>query len=75
MTEAQWNDLILKVNQIHQGIYGVPDTDEHGLCGDIKSLQESHNKLDKRVWWLIGILSGGGTLAAGGIGIAKIIGG
>ena len=70
-----------KIHTFLMGLNGEP-----GFCQRIEdrvgSVEEKldnvnyrHNKLNNRVWWLIGILSGSGVITASAIGINKIIGG
>lgn len=33
--EKPWRDML---QELHQGVYGIPDTEEHGLLGDVKEL-------------------------------------
>ena len=75
-------ELIL---ELHQGVYGVPGTNEQGLCGDMRDLvkevrtQNSRVRIvERRVAWLRGVLIGAGALGGGtgiGLGIKTLIGG
>ena len=84
MTDEEWRVTILeKLNQIHQGLYGVPGTDDKGFCGRVKDLEEDHDALKSKVEnqrnrlsTLIGLLIGAGVLGgAAGAGISQLIGG
>lgn len=57
--------------ELYTTLLGVKGTAEKGLVGDvhdlaieIKELRAKHNGLSRRVWILIGILSGSGILGA-----------
>jgi len=66
MTEQEWREeLMTKVNSIHQGLYGVPGTDDKGLCGEVKRLAEEQSKLKRYFWTLVGVLVGSGVIGAG----------
>jgi len=63
-------DLLLKklervesrTDSIYQGFYGIPGTEEKGLCGALKELLLDHNKLKRNFWILISFLVGSGVL-------------
>jgi len=66
------------VQEIWQAIYGVPDTSDKGLCGDIKEmtkLQKESNgkraKLELKFWLLIGFLVGLGIIE--GLGVTNLL--
>ena len=70
--------------ELYQGLYGIPDTEEKGLCGDVKELVREVKlqntrirKSEKRIAYIWGILIGLG-IAGGtgvGLGIKALIGG
>lgn len=66
------------INEIWQGLYGVPNTDDKGVYGDIKEIKaeiKQQNgkvrKLTRNFWILIGFLVGSGILAGGIVGIVN----
>ena len=53
--------------ETHQAVFGVPDTEEKGMVGDIKDIKEliivqngRYQSLRSRVNWIIGVLTGVG---------------
>lgn len=63
------HDSVLKLTIT---LLGTPDTEDTGLMGEVKSMQEAHNcltkkhnKLSQRLWILIAFLAGSGVLGAG----------
>ena len=72
------------IQELHQGLYGIPNTEEKGLCGDVKELvKEVRNqntrirRNEKKVAYIWGILVGLGVAGGTGIGlgIKALIGG
>ena len=72
------------IQELHQGLYGIPNTEEKGLCGDVKELvKEVRNqntrirKNEKKIAYIWGILVGLGAAGGTGIGlgIKALIGG
>ena len=72
------------IQELHQGLYGIPNTEEKGLCGDVKELvKEVRNqntrirKNEKKIAYIWGILVGLGIAGGTGIGlgIKALIGG
>ncbi len=61
-----------KVNEIHQGLYGVPDTKESGLVGDLQSLKSDYYGFKHKVIVILAVGAGSGGLGAL---IAKMLGG
>ncbi len=72
------------IQELHQGIYGVPGTEDKGMIGDMKDLVVTVKKQNARIGKTengisklkgiligVGILGGGGT----GIGLWQIFGG
>jgi hypothetical protein len=49
MTDDQINELFKKVNQIHQGLYGVAGTEEKGMLGDFKELCKAGENRETRL--------------------------
>ncbi len=69
------NELKNKVDSIHQGLYGLPDTDDKGFCGELKrmmvELKELKDQIRKIIMAVCFIAGGGGISAA----IIKLVGG
>lgn len=64
------------IQELHQGIYGVPDSLEHGLIGDVKELvtavraQNSRlGKNEQKVSKIVGVLIGLGIVGGTGLGL------
>lgn len=64
------------IQELHQGIYGIPDTEEKGLIGDVKDLVTAVGNQNKRVRIteihisrIKGILIGVGILGGSGAGL------
>ena len=63
------------LTELHQGIYGVPNTEDNGLIGDVKNLVEVVKKQNSRisvneqkigkVW---GVLIGSGVISGAALG-------
>ena len=60
------------IRQVHQAIFGLSDTDEKGMVGDIKDIKKTvadvcsdQTKLKIKVGNLIWFLAGTGLLAGG----------
>jgi len=63
--------------ELHQGIYGISDTEENGLLGDVKEMvtqvriqNDRIRKNEHRVFKIWGILIAIGALSGAGIAIA-----
>jgi len=70
------------IQEVHQAVLGIENTEDNGLVGDFKELKEAvresngkRQKLSKKVNLMIGVLIGCGLLTGGGFGIAQLIGG
>ena len=70
------------LQELHQGIYGISHTEEHGLLGDVKELvvqvklqNDRIRKNERRIYKMWGILIGVGFAAGTGVGLGlKILG-
>ena len=51
-----------KVNRIYTAFFGEPGTEDKGMMGEFQSVRDSHYKLKRQFWILIGILVGSGIL-------------
>ncbi len=65
------------LQEVHQGIYGVKESDDKGLVGDLREVKDTVKELNGRVRFntvkiasIIGVLIGLGIL--GGLEIADI---
>ncbi len=56
-----------KVNEIHQGLYGVPDTGERGLRGQV----DEHEKRINKLWIIVIIIIASGI--GGNVVVTKIL--
>lgn len=60
------------VTQLNTVLLGVPNTDDRGLCGEVKDVKlvvsdlgKSHGKLKRNFWLLVGTLAGSGAIGGG----------
>jgi len=51
-----------KILEIHQGLYGVPNSPDDGLVGIVRENGHELFRLKRTVWTLIGVLIGSGIL-------------
>jgi hypothetical protein len=70
-------DLVKEVKEMHsktdgiyQGLYGVPNTEDKGMCGAFKELKIDYYKFKQKVLVVFYFLVGSGVL---GIGIWELI--
>ena len=68
LDEKSDHDLI---KEIHQGLYGVPDTAEKGLCGIVKDQGIRLAKMEGLVWKIIGALTTLGLIGTGAGAVIK----
>lgn len=61
-----------KVDSIHQGLYGLPNTEDKGMCGKLNDVCKDYYEFKRRIIFIIAFASGSGAL---GFGIFKIAGG
>ena len=79
MTEKTQGDMI---REIWQGMYGVPETEEDGIVGDVKEVIKQVTKQNGRITrntnkinYIIGFLAGIGIISGGTYGVIRLIGG
>ena len=77
MTEQEYEKLWAKLDaienktdQIHQGLYGVPDTDDKGMCGQFQDLKKDYYTFKARAMIVFFFLLGSGVL---GVGIWELL--
>lgn len=66
------NKIETKVDLIHQGLYGVPNSDEKGLVGDLKSLKTDYYGFKHKITIILAVGAGSGGLGAA---LVKLLGG
>ena len=62
--------------QVHQGLFGVNDTDDKGLVGDVKLLIQHVDRQNGRIRKLeisVAMIIGTGVLGYGGYGIVQLL--
>jgi hypothetical protein len=59
-----------KTDRIYYGLYGIPDTDDNGMCGEFKDLKEDYYKFKQKAITVFFYLLGSGVL---GVGIWQLI--
>ncbi len=70
--QVNQNKIERKVNEIHQGLYGVTGTKENGLVGDLQSLKSDYYGFKHKVIVVLAVGAGSGGIGAA---IAKLLGG
>ncbi len=70
--EQMLTEIHDKVTRMETVILGVPDTDNRGLCGEVKNLRKDMNHFKRNFWVLVGVLTGSGVIS---VGVFQIIGG
>ena len=62
-------------NKLHTYLMGM--NGEKGFCHRIDEglldITKRHNKLERKFWWLVGILLGSGVITGSAIGLGKLI--
>jgi hypothetical protein len=72
MTEQELQaDTNKKVNEIHTALFGVPDSDDRGLCGELKEVRKDFYSFRRVCIWVGGLLVGSGLLSLGWIELFK----
>ena len=66
-------EIKLMVSEIRTVLLGIPDSEERGLCGEVKELSKSHYDLRKTVYTVIAFMVGSGLLTGAGFGISELI--
>ena len=59
--EEWMSEISKKVNDIHTALFGMPNTKEDGIVGDLRRLETNHSQLSLRVWFIIIFLAGTGA--------------
>lgn len=62
-------DISMKVNAIHTALFGIKNSKEDGIVGDLRRLERNHTKLVSRVWYIVIFLAGSGA----GTGIWQLL--
>lgn len=71
------------VQETHQGMFGVPGTEDKGLVGDVREIKREVKatnsrvaKLENKQRYMWGVMVGAAGLGGGmGVGIGKLFGG
>ncbi len=71
-TDEKIDEIHDKVNQIWQGLYGIPGTAEDGLCSDYKTTKEDYYKFKATVIRVFSFLVGAGILTGGVLQLIKL---
>lgn len=66
------NKIETKVDLIHQGLYGVPNSEEKGFCGQLSSLKRDYYSFKHKVVIILAVGAGSGGISAL---VARILGG
>ena len=59
------------IQEIHQGLFGIPDTEDDGLVGQVKKMNGRVSRNSKLIFLVIGALSASGI----SFGVVSIVGG
>lgn len=59
------------IQEIHQGLFGVPDTEDDGLVGQVKKMNGRVSRNSKLIFLIIGALSASGI----SFGVVNLVGG
>ena len=59
------------IQEIHQGLFGVPDTEDDGLVGQVKKINGRVSRNSKLVFLIIGAISASGI----SFGVVSFVGG
>ena len=59
------------IQEIHQGLFGVPDTEDDGLVGQVKKMNGRVSRNSKLIFLIIGAISASGI----SFGVVNLIGG
>ncbi len=69
-----------RIIRIETLLVGIPDTDDGGLCGEVKGIRktvsdvyEKHDKLSRAFYILVGTLLGSGILGGGAYALLAVI--
>ena len=68
MTPKTQKELI---QEIHQGLFGIPDTEDAGLVGQVKKINGRVSRNSRLIFFIIGALSASGI----SFGVVNLIGG
>ena len=60
------------VMKISTALFGVPNTDDKGLCGEVRNLKKDYYSFKNKTLIIVGILVGSGVL---GVGVYQLLGG
>lgn len=71
-TDEKIDEIHDKVNQIWQGLYGIPGTSDEGMCKDYKTTKDDYYKFKGLVIRVFSFIVGAGILSGGIIELIKI---
>ena len=61
----QLEELTEKVDRVYQGLFGIPGTEEKGMCGRLNDVCSETATLKRNFFILCAFLVGSGILGAG----------
>ncbi len=64
-TKQEWEEFKEKQDAMYNVLLGIPNTDEKGLVFTVNKLCRNHQRLERTVFTMIGILLGSGLIAGG----------
>ena len=65
LENKQLEELTRKVDRIYQGLFGVSETEDKGMCGKVKELEAGYATLNRNYWILVALLTGLGIIGGG----------
>lgn len=59
------------IQEIHQGLFGIPNTEDDGLVGQVKKMNGRVSRNSRLIFFVIGAISASGI----GFGVVNLVGG
>jgi len=59
------------IQEIHQGMFGIPDTADTGLVGQVKKMNGRVSRNSRLIFFIIGVISASGI----SFGVVNLVGG
>lgn len=59
------------IREIHQGLFGIPETEDDGLVGQVKKMNGRVSRNSRLIFFIIGVISASGV----SFGVVNLVGG
>lgn len=59
------------IQEIHQGLFGIPETEDDGLVGEVKKMNGRVSRNSRLIFFIIGVISASGI----SYGVVNLVGG